>query len=175
MAGLPSPSDRSKPFVLSDDQARFVMLFYGVDDSGAFIYRRALLEQSKGWGKSPLAAGLAIAEFAGPTVYGGIDAEGRPVGRPWGTGDAPPPWVQIAASSEDQAAANVYSLIWSMLSENDGAAAEALGIDQGRTRLYRKDSPAAKLEAVTSRAGSREGQRVTFGLLDESHLMTRET
>jgi hypothetical protein len=175
IAGLPSPADRSQPFILSDDQALFLMLMYAVDERGSFIYRRGLLEQAKGWGKSPLGAALAIAEFCGPVVYDGLGADGQPVGRPWGTGDAPPPWVQIAASSEDQANSNVYSLVWAMLTENDAAAAEALGIDLGRTRLYRKDAPAAKLEAVTSKAGSREGQRVTFAVLDESHLMTKET
>jgi hypothetical protein len=175
MQVLPSPSDRSKPFILSDDQALFVKLWYGIDDSGSFIYRRGLLEQAKGWGKSPLGAALAIAEFAGPTFFDGFDAAGQPVGRPWGTGVAPPPWVQIAASSEDQANSNVYSLIWSMLTENEGRAAAALGIDEGRMRLYRTDAPAAKLEAVTSKAGSREGQRLTFAVLDESHLMTKAT
>jgi hypothetical protein len=175
MAGLPSPSDRTKPLVASDDQALFALLWYAVDDSGEFIYRRALLEQSKGWGKSPFAAGLAIAEFAGPTFFDGFGVDGQPVGRPWGTGNAPPPVVQVAALSEDQATSNVYSMVWSLLTENDGAAAEALNIDLGRTRLYRKDAPAAKLEAVTSRAGSREGQRLTFAVLDETHLWTKET
>jgi hypothetical protein len=66
-------------------------------------------------------------------------------------------------------------LIWALLTENEGRAAAALGIDEGRMRLYRTDAPAAKLEAVTSKAGSREGQRLTFGVLDESHLMTKAT
>jgi hypothetical protein len=175
LEGLPSPADRSKPFILSDDQALFVMLFYAVDDGGNFIYRRALLEQAKGWGKSPFAAALAIAEFCGPTFPSGFDAEGQPVGRPWGTGDAPPPWIQVASNAQEQADANVYSMIWSLMSENGAHAAEALHVDLGRTRLYRKDVPAAKLEAVTSKAGSREGQRLTFGLIDESHLMTKES
>ena len=60
-------------------------------------------------------------------------------------------------------------LIWALLAENDGKAARELGIDLGRTRLYLPAQPAAKLEAVTSAWGAREGQRVTFGLLDESH------
>src|SRR6266545_5213460 len=147
---LPSPSDPSQPLILSDEQARFVLRFYELDEAGTYIYRRAALEAAKGWGKSPLGAVLALAEFCGPT--------------------APAvPWVQIAACSEDQATSNVYSLIWAWLSENDGKAARDLGIDLGRTRLHLKDNPGAKLEAVTSAWGAREGQRVTFGLLDESH------
>jgi phage terminase large subunit-like protein len=146
---LPSPSDPSQPLVLSDEQAGFVLAWYELDD-GRYLYRRAALEAPKGWGKSPLGAVLALAEFAGPTA-------------------APVPWVQIAACSEDQATSNVYSLVWSLLSENDGEAARELGIDLGRGRLYLKDNPGAKLEAVSSSWGAREGQRLTFGLLDESH------
>ncbi|MEP6811668.1 MAG: hypothetical protein ABI990_01630 [Actinomycetota bacterium] len=39
--------------------------------------------------------------------------------------------------------------------------------------LYLKANPGAKLEAVSSSWGAREGQRVTFGLLDESHNFTK--
>jgi hypothetical protein len=172
---LPSLGDPSRPFILTDQQARFVMAWYAIDERGRYLYRRGLVQMAKGWGKSPLGAALVIAEFAGPVLFDGFDASRRPVGRPWGSGDSPPPWVQVAASSEDQANSNVYSLVWALLSENDGAAAEKLKIDQGRTRLYRKDSPASKLEAVTSEAGSREGQRVTFALFDESHLWTKQS
>lgn len=147
---LPSPSDPSQPLVLSDEQARFVIAFYELEEDGTYLYRRAALEAAKGWGKSPLGAIVALAEFAGPVA-------------------APVPWVQIAACSEDQATSNVYSLIWALLAENDGKAARELGIDLGRTRLYLPAQPAAKLEAVSSAWGAREGQRVTFGLLDESH------
>jgi hypothetical protein len=66
-------------------------------DYARFVYRRALLQQSKGWGKSPIGAALALFEFAGPSLPDGIDARGEAVGHPWGAGGAPPPWVQIAA------------------------------------------------------------------------------
>lgn len=146
---LPSPADPRLPLVLSDEQARFVIDFYEVDAAGVYVYRRAALEAAKGWGKSPLGAVLALAEFAGPV--------------------APPvPWVQLAACSEDQAISNTYSLLWAMLSESDGRAARDLGIDLGRGRLYLKANPGAKLEAVSSAWGAREGQRVTFALLDET-------
>jgi hypothetical protein len=147
---LPSPSDPSQPLVLSDEQARFVIEFYETDEHGVYVFRRGALEAAKGWGKSPLGAIVALAEFAGPVA---------PV----------TPWVQIAACSEDQAVSNVYSLIWALLSENDAKAARELGIDLGRGRLYLKANPGAKLEAVSSSWGAREGQRVTFGLIDESH------
>ncbi len=147
---LPSPADPSQPLVLSDEQAQFVIAFYEIDDRGQYVYRRGTLEAAKGWGKSPLGAVLALAEFVGPTA-------------------AAVPWVQVAACSEDQAVSNVYSLLWTLLSENDARAARELGIDLGRGRLYLKASPGAKLEAVSSAWGTREGQRVTFALMDETH------
>ncbi len=153
-AFLPSPSDPSQPLVLSDEQARFVVDFYETDDSGVYVYRRGALQAPKGWGKSPLGAIVALAEFAGPV--------------------APAvPWVQVAACSEEQATSNVYSLLWALLSENDGRAARELGIDLGRGRLYLKANPGAKLEAVSASWGAREGQRLTFGLLDETHNLLR--
>jgi hypothetical protein len=146
---LPSPPDPSKPLVLSDQQAEFVLEWYRLE-GGEYVYRRGAIEQAKGWGKSPLGAVLALAEFCAPTA-------------------APVPWVQLAACSEDQAVSNTYTLIWSMLSDNDERAARELGIDLGRGRLYLKGNPGAKLEAVSSSWGAREGQRLTFGLLDETN------
>ena len=152
---LPSPSDPSRPLVLSDEQAELVLAWYETDPGGEYVWRRGAIEASKGWGKSPLGAVLALAEFAGPV--------------------APPvPWVQLAACSEDQANANTYSVVWALLSENDGKAAGELGIDLGRGRLYLHGIPGAKLEAVSASWGAREGQRVTFALLDESqHFLRR--
>ena len=151
---LPSPSDASQPLVLSDEQAAFVLEFYRVDAAGEYVYRRGALEQSKGWGKSPLGAIIALAEFCGPVA-------------------PPKPYVQLAACSEDQAVANTYSMAWALLSENENRAARELAIDLGKGRLYLKGNPAAKLEAVSSSWGAREGQRLTFGLLDESHNFTK--
>jgi phage terminase large subunit-like protein len=151
---LPSPSDPRAPLVLSDEQARLVLAFYELDEGGDYLHRRGLWQGAKGIGKSPLGAVLALSEFAGPTA-------------------AATPWVQIAAVAEEQAVSNVYALIWQLLSENDERAARELGIDLGRTRLYLKANPGAKLEAVTSAWGTREGQRVTFALLDESHAWTK--
>ena len=37
---LPSPSDRSRPLVLTDEQAEFVVAFYEVEPDGVYMYRR---------------------------------------------------------------------------------------------------------------------------------------
>ena len=165
---LPSPSDPSQPLVLTDEQAELVLRWYAVDgETGEFLYRRGELEMAKGWGKSPLAAYISLAEFCGPAVFNGFDGRGEPrCGKPWDN-----PWVQIAAVSEDQTD-NTYSAIYETLVANEHAAAKSLGIDDGRTRLYLRGKP-GRLEPVTASSGSREGQRLTFAVLDETHLWTR--
>ena len=77
---LPSPADPTRPLVLSDRQSRFVVAFYEVDEHGVYVSRRGALEAPKGFGKSPLGAVIALAEFAGPVA-------------------APVPWVQVAGVS----------------------------------------------------------------------------
>jgi hypothetical protein len=165
---LPAPDDPSRPFVLTDEQVDIVLRWYALDErTGEFLYRRGELEMAKGWGKSPFAAFLAIEEFAGPVVFDHWDdVPGGAVGRPWVN-----PWIQIAAVSEDQTD-NTYNALYEILSADDQRAAKSLGIDLGRTRLYLKGRSGV-LEPVTAASGSREGQRLTFAVLDETHLWTR--
>jgi hypothetical protein len=126
----------------------------------------------KGCGKSPFAAWPAIVERAGPVCFDGWDADGEPVGVPWGTGERPPPLVQVAAVSEDQTE-NTYGAIFQTLTARGGKVAESISVDLGRTRLYLVGRP-GELHPVTASAGSREGQRVTFAVLDETHLWNRQ-
>lgn len=174
---LPSPRDPALPLVLTDEQAEFVLAWYSVDQAGHFPYRRSICERAKGWGKSPLHGAIALAELgaadpddSAPVLFDGWRGR-EPVGRPWGVKGAPRPWVQLGAVSEDQAD-NTYSALYEMLTANEHRAARALGIDDGRTRLYLTRRPGS-LEPVTASAGSREGQPVTHALLDETHLWTR--
>jgi hypothetical protein len=84
----------------------------------------------------------------------------------------PSAWVQIGAVSEDQTE-NTHSVVYEFLTADDGAAAEALRIDPGLTRSYLRDGARkGKLEPVTAAAGSREGQPITYAVLDETHLWT---
>lgn len=172
-AHLPSPANEQQPLVYTDEQARRIVRWGEIDPvTGEYVYRRMIFEEAKGWGKSPVAGSLDILDFAGPICFDGWDADGEPVGVPWGTGERPPPWVQIAAVSEDQTE-NTYGAMYSMLSANDGVAADALRIDLGRTRLYLRDRP-GRLEPVTASAGSREGQRLTKYTADETQLWKPE-
>jgi hypothetical protein len=171
-AHLPSPSDDTKPLRYTDEQAvRIVRWFEIHPTSGEYLYRTLILEEAKGWGKSPFAATLDIVEFVGPVCFDGWDANGEPVGVPWGTGGRPAPWIQIAALSEDQTD-NTYGAAYAMLAARGGAVADELGIDLGRTRLYRRDNPGAVLEPVTASSGSRTGQRIVKATMDETWLWT---
>ena len=169
---LPSPRDPAASILFTDEQALQLVEWYRLDLNGDRVYRRGYSRRSKGWGKSPVEAAKAIAELCGPVRFAGWDAHGEPVGRPWGTNDDPRAWVQIGAISEDQTD-NTWSVVHYLLTENDGKAADALRVDAGLTRCFLRDQPGAKLEPVTSAAGSREGQPITYGVLDESHLMTK--
>lgn len=139
------------PWVWTSLQTRFVCWWFALDPQLAFLFDRAQLVLPKGSGKSPLAAALGACALGGPVVP--VDStSGRP---------APSPWVQLAAVSEDQTV-NTMSVALAMLSE-----ADVPGLDLGLTRIYTTNG---RLEPVTASAPSREGQRLTDAVLDETHL-----
>lgn len=155
---------------LIDDQADKLIRWYRLDPvDGSRVNRRGQLMGPKGVGKSPEGARWSLCEFEGPVVFDGWDALGEPVGRPWTK-----PLCQIAAVSEDQTD-NTYGALLELLTDDDDRVADLLGLDAGQTRILRRKQPACRIDAVTSSAGTREGQRVTFGLLDETHLWTPQS
>lgn len=42
--------DKPLPFQLTNEQVRFILWFYAVDEAGRFIYREVVLQRLKGWG-----------------------------------------------------------------------------------------------------------------------------
>ena len=155
---------------LTDEQLRKLVHCYRVDPvSGRRVHRRAQFMGPKGSGKSPEAAKFAIAELCLNVVPDGWDAEGYPVGRPW---TKPTPLIQIAAVSLDQTD-NTYGALQELLGEDDGAAADLLGLDVGDTRTVRRSNHRARIDKVTASAGAREGQPTVFAVLDETHLWNR--
>lgn len=163
-ANFPVPDGplAGEPLILTDEQATILVRWYQLDDRGHFVYRRAAVRRSQGWGKSPLLAIIALAETCGPARFGGWDAGGDPVGV-----RVPAPWVQVAAVSEDQTD-NTYAALYEMANESD---LNGTVLDVGLTRIFVRGG--GRLEPVTSAAGSRLGQRVTFSVFDETHLWTR--
>lgn len=161
MLGQPDGEHKGANWEYTAEQALFVLRFYAVDNNGKFLYRRAVLERVKGWGKSPLVAALCCVECFGPARFDGWDANGEPVGKP-----AYSPLVQIAAISDSQAD-NSMVLVGAMLAE--GEASRSI---RGLEILLSKVTAAGnrKIEKVTASPRGREGNRATFVVMDETHL-----
>lgn len=153
----PDGPDSGKPWRYTDEQARFVLWWYAVDERGRFIYRRGMLRRLKGWGKDPVGATLCAGELVGPCRFGGWNAAGEPVAIPHTS-----PWVITAAVSLDQTK-NTMRLFPFLFS--DDAIAE-YGIDIGKEIIYTRRGI---LEAVTSSPRAIEGKRTTFSLKNETH------
>lgn len=151
----------------TDEQVLKLVNHYRLDPkTGQRAVRRSQFMGPKGSGKSPEAFTYAVAELCLEVIPDGWDADGEPVGRPW---SKPTPLIQIAAVSLDQTD-NTYGAGLELLGENDGQAADILGLDVGDTRILRRSNHRARIDKVTASAGAREGQPTVFGVLDESHL-----
>lgn len=140
----------------TDEQARFWLWWYAVDEAGRFLYRSGMLRRVKGWGKDPKGAVWLGTELCGPVLFDGWDAHGEPVGRPH-----PSPWCMTAAVSLEQTQ-NTMSLFPRLFS--DDAVAE-FGLNIGKETIY---SHNGKLEAVTSSPRAAEGKRTTATLKNET-------
>ena len=159
---------------LTPEQARRLVRLYELDPAdGSRVVRRAGLLRPKGVGKSPEGGYLGFGELAGPVVFDHWEDSSRTVavGIPH-----PAPLVQIAALSEEQTA-NVMLWLYDVLADRPATLSE-LGVDLGKTaisrRLRNREGTAGRLEVVTAAAGSREGARMTFGVLDQTESWTKE-
>lgn len=141
----------------TDEQARFILWWYAIDDRGVFLFRDAVLQRLKGWGKDPLGACLCMVELLGPCRFGGWSDSGEPIGV-----DSVDAWVQTAAVSLQQ-------------TRNTMALLPGLVTDEAKTR-YRVQIGAQTvhalgerrfIQAVTSSPATLEGARATFVLLNE--------
>jgi hypothetical protein len=145
------------------EQARFILWWFAVDDTGRFVYRYGMLRRVKGWGKDPVAATLCGVEFVGPCRFDGWDASGEPVAK-----RHPAAWVLAAAVSKDQTR-NTMTLFPGLFS--DDAIAEH-SIDLGKQVIYAHRGR-SRLEAVTSSPRALEGPRSTFTLKNETQHWLR--
>jgi len=187
---IPDGDGRGEPFLLGDEQFAFVVTHYRVKPKvdlsrivkpvDGFAFRRSQLVRAQKWGKSPLVAAFTCAEAVGPVVpfgravggevYDCRDfgcgcgfvyeyAPGEPMGRPWST-----PLIQITATSEDQTV-NTYDALRPMI--DLGPLSEL--IPKTGEEFIRLPG-GGRIDAVTSKASTRLGQRVTFAPQDETGL-----
>lgn len=169
---IPDGERQGEPYLLTDEQLRFVLNHYRIDprakyDRQARLWRRSFvyfrgsqLVRPQKWGKGPLTAAVICAEGAadGPVLFDGWNADGQPVGRSWAT-----PWIQVTAVSEDQTD-NIWKSLVPMIELGP------LDADIPDTGITRINLPGGGwIDPVTSSARSRLGQRITFGAQDEPH------
>lgn len=146
-----------EPWDFTDEQVRFVLHWYAVDERGRFAYRRGSLRRMKGWGKDPLGAVLCAVEFVGPCRFGGWDARREPIVVPH-----PAAWVQTAAVARDQTR-NTMTLFPGLFTKH---AISEFGIDLGKEIIYAHHGR-SRIEAVTSSPRALEGGRASFVLANE--------
>lgn len=154
----PDGPNAGEPWRFTDEQARFLLNWFAIDEEGRFIYRRGMLRRMKGWGKDPVGAALCCIEFVGPCRLDGFRGS-VPVAAPVYTS-----WIQTAAVSKEQTR-NTMTLFPGMLSKK---AQSEYGIDIGKEIIYAQNGR-CRIEAVTSSPRALEGGRPTFVLKNETH------
>jgi hypothetical protein len=174
---VPDGPSAGDPLTFTREQAEFILKLYEVDTKfegppirgralvNGRLIRRAVLSRPKGWGKSPLVAGLCLVEALAPVVLDGWDADGQPVGREWSSLGFKPK-VQIVAVSEDQTG-NTWDPLLEMA--RNGPVFDNYDIDPMQTFV---GVPRGIIEAVTSSGTSREGFRPVFSALDQTESWT---
>ena len=155
---------RHKRWVFTPEQARFVMWFYAVDETGAWLYREAVLQRVKGWGKDPLAAVLCAVELVGPCRLGGwrtpdgvVHPEFVEGAQPYAVPLENEPWIQVLGTSKDQTT-NTMSYLQGLFTDE---AKKHYRIEVNRSIIWALGYT-ARIEAVTSGWRSREGNRPSF-------------
>lgn len=153
---LRDPSDSSKPFLPTPEQARFIVWWYAVDERGKYAFRDGVLRRVKGWGKDPLVAAIALVELVGPVEFSHFDEDGDPVGK-----RRPAAWIQLAAVSEKQTQ-NTIKMFRPLISDK---LREDYKLDVKKTMIDEPEGGA--IESVTSNPDALEGNRPTLVILNE--------
>jgi hypothetical protein len=170
---IPNGPQRGAPYLLTDEMWLHMLWCYRLVPTwrvhpkyprprDGFVYYGSQLRRPQKWGKDPFMAARAIAHALGPVQFDGWDARGEPVGRPVDT-----PWIQLAATSEDQTL-NTWRPLYRMLDE--GPLGSTPGLDVGLTgiKLPRGDG---WIEQVSASSRSRLGNPITWAAFTEPHLM----
>lgn len=154
---LKNPQDPTRPWRFTNEQLRFVLWWYAVDENGRWIYRDGVLQRLKGWGKDPLLAVISLVELVGPSRFDRWDDNHQPIGKPH-----PNAVVQIVAVSQSQTTNTSDMFVALMTDEFKSDYDINAGVELIRARGGR-----AKLQTVTSNYRTLEGNRPTFALLNE--------
>jgi len=148
---------RGQEWQFTPEQARFLLWYEALDGDGRLLYRTAVLQRLKGWGKDPLAAAVACAKAFGPTVFDHFGDDGKPVGR-----EEDAAWVQITAVSKEQTQ-NTMKLFPVMITPE---MRSQYGIQIGRENVWGLGDT-RQIQATSSNYLALEGNRVTQSIRNE--------
>ena len=162
----PDTGGHYKPYVVTREQAEFLLRFYEIDPAGKRgqgkrKIMQGVLSRPRGWGKSPFLAAIACAEALGPVVPGGWDADGQPVGIPWS--EIRTPLVLVAAVSDKQVMQNSWTPILELLEGpvlDNYPGLEPLG---GFVNL-----PRGRITPMPASARTAKGARAVFTIMDQA-------
>lgn len=147
-------------FQFVDSQIKFLLWFYAVDDDGRWLYHHAVRRLSKGSGKSPFAAVLALSELCFPVRLKDFDPKrpGGCVGKP-----VHMPWVQIVAANLDNTA-NTMRMVRAFAPKKSRIVND-FHLDAGKHQYFKQ--PEGTLEVKTASSPGLEGAEATFVVADE--------
>lgn len=151
------------PFEPTREQAEFLLKWYRLDPiTGERVYRRGVIQRSKGWGKSPFLAAIAAFEALGPCRFAGWDAEGQPVGQPWNVERKVE--ITLLAVSEEQTR-NAFEPMKEMMN-GDNLLYAYPGVEVLETRILLPYN--GLIMPRTSSARSLEGKPQLFTIADQT-------
>lgn len=157
-AGLNLTDKHGSEWTYTLEQARFLLWYYAVDETGRWLFPTVVLQRLKGWGKDPLAAAVAMQELCSEDAVFDRWEGDRPVGR-----EQANPWVQVVAVNQDQTK-NTMKLFPSLV---PAETRRQYGVQIGKLTVWAKGDT-AQIEAVTSSPLAIEGGRATLVIRNET-------
>lgn len=157
----PNGPRAGKAWRFVESQVRFLLWWYAVAEDGSWLFHHGVRRLSKGSGKSPYAALIALAELCAPVRLKDFDpqAPGGCVGK-----QVDMPLVQIAATAESQTA-NTMRMVRAFAPKGSRLVRE-FALDPGKVKYYR--APEGTLEVITSSFMAAEGAEASFVVADET-------
>ncbi len=150
----------SSGWMPTDEQARWILWYYAIDEHGLWLYRDAVLQRIKGWGKDPLAAMICAVELVGPCRFAGWEADGVTPR----TKSQPRAWIQIVGTAQDQTK-NTATLLQGIFKK---ATIAKFDIDVNKTIIYAHGAT-RRIEVTTSSYSTLEGNRPSLVIANETH------
>ena len=152
-----------EPWRYTMEQARFMLWWYSVDETGRFLFRDGVLQRLKGWGKDPVGGTLMAHELLGPCRFDGFERRAG-LAAIAATRDEPNAWVQVAATALDQTKTTMR-LFPGLFAER---TRRLFDLQIGKEVVHAMGD-SRFLQAVTSSPATLEGARATFVLENETH------